>query len=245
MESVSKFFSYLGFTSQEQNSIRDGNLSQTRTEPGLQVSHSMEAPNLPPARLQYHAGLYRIWAVNRARNSSSRLYVKTRSPALVDYCIPDWRTLISNDRIARPENNPEDEDRLCHLLRRCGGAEVDTTGQQWFTFESACDAALEREQSTRKYVFGWPTPAPEPGAGAGIKEPVWVYKVPPKPYNDDEEMLEWLSKVQAGEIEEGPDLEELGDCRNMAEYCGKLQAWGAKYYEDVKESAEAREAGLI
>ena len=38
-------------------------------------------------------------------------------------------------------------------------------------------------------------------------------------------------------------FEGLGECTTMAQYCEQLELHGAVYYDDVRDSPEARELG--
>lgn len=165
------------------------------------------------------------------------LYLCTSCVAIADYCLLGRR--ISTTPGARLSLHL-DPGGIDHLevwlrLRRCGA--VRTVPQSW-SHEDSCQIALEQHLNESRYLFGWPA-TESADASNTATQGVWVYHIPRT------STLRRQEATRHGGMEAQLELEWLAECSTMTEYCEKLKAHGAVYYEDVQDSPEAREMGLI
>lgn len=129
----------------------------------------------------------------------------------------------------------EAHDAICCRLRRCGAVEID----DFMPGEMHEVELAAYVQQSWKHAFGWPAPVVDK-EGMKVRQPVWSYMLPDRPL--------YPEIPHSWDIDDGLEaivgFEDLVGCNSMAEYCERLESWGALYYEDVQECREARELGL-
>jgi hypothetical protein len=171
------------------------------------------------------------------RRNDPILYVETSCPAVADYCLLGRHSeTIDTDASLKTDLNSAEHLEACLRMRRCGAVSLVPVGPDW---EGRCRISLATHVRKARYLFGWP-PVDSLSTNGRPVEHVWVYYISQPaglPLNEE--------AIRFGGMEEYLGCDWLRECSTMNEYCERLRICGAVYYENVQDSPEAREMGLV
>ena len=165
------------------------------------------------------------------------LYLRTSCAAVADYCLLGRRADARADE-NRSLDLPKDSlDHLevCLRMQRCGA--VNTTPKAGMHGEDSPND-LGKHLNLSRYVFGWPW-GDLTGSTTDTPEPVWVYDLMSRP--DEPELQDAVLRYG---MEAHLRLDWLKGCATLSEYCARLEAHGATYYSDVRDSPEAAQLSM-
>ena len=167
------------------------------------------------------------------------LYLRTSCAAIAHYCLLGRRSEAYDNEDHSLSLRPDSPEHLevCLRMHRCGAVKI--TPRSWMHGEDYnVDLAAYLRRS--RYVFGWPGNDSSAAAGEA-PEPVWVYDLNTRP-----EGMELQSMVlRLWGMESYMRLWWLKGSEMMGEYCDRLEAHGAVYYADVRDSLEAVELSMV
>jgi hypothetical protein len=196
---------------------------------------------------------FQLYAYPTPRPQNTLIQLETPIPAIVSYVLGStWRSQLSPLGTLRvPQTNwtNDDETAVAFRMLRGAGAIMDTSfaNGQWWRFDDGFGPRWRPVQRRKKYIFGWPD-------GGGV----WVLHLPPlvdrSNQDEDEQLIEEFEqhrnwdKIKDDVFRDFDGSVHYGDlveCETMEQLCKKLEEKGARYYEDIGESAEVREEMLV
>ena len=233
MDYLSQILSYLPFPKHQQATakcdIDAGNLARLKTPP---VPFSLP-------RLRLEDGIYRIWVESDLNHNI--VFIRTKCVAIVEYCVPGYTARLSKKAVLRPALTEEVTTELRLRMRRCGAVDLDLSHLAGWEIGGYCDAVLSASLHDCEYVLGWPM---EQHCENGVtKEPVWVgarSRCSRHQNKRDDACQECLSCEERDKQLDN----ELEAAKTMQQYCAILEAWGATYYGDERDSPEVRKTEL-
>jgi hypothetical protein len=213
-------------------------------------------PFMYPLRLRvpYNTDTFRLYAYPAQKPPDTLVQLETGIPAIVAYILGStWCDQVSAQRmIAVPQQNwtNDDETAIAFRMLRGGGAIIDNDNdnRHWWMLADGFDvgSGWRAAEQKKKYIFGWP----QDGG-------VWVLHLPPlleKHIKGEVDLDDELEQMQNwdviaptvfrdfyGDVHYG----DLVESTTMEELCEKLKEKGAMYYQDVKNSPEVVESGLL